>query len=39
MVYRYFEVMKSVWRGSLNVEPVSFGIASILEDFASLIQG
>ena len=30
--------MKSIWGGSPNVEPVSFGIDSILEDFASLIK-
>ena len=34
MVYQHFEVMKSVWGGSPNVEPVSSGIDSILEDFA-----
>ena len=26
MVYRHFEVMKSIWGGSPNVEPVPFGI-------------
>ena len=38
MVYRHFEFMISVWGGIPNVEPVSFGIDSILEDFVSLIK-
>ena len=31
-LYRHFEVMKSIWRGSPNVEPVPFSIDCILED-------
>ena len=38
MLYRYFEVMGSIWGGSPNVEPVPLGIDSILEDFALLIK-
>ena len=38
IVYQHFEVMKLIWGASPNVEPVSFGIDSILEDFASLIK-
>ena len=38
MLYRHFEVIKLIWGGSPNVEPVSLGIGSILEDFASQIQ-
>ena len=30
--------MKSIWRYSRNMEPVPFGIDSILDDFASLIK-
>ena len=30
--------MKSIWRGSPDVEPVSSGIGNILEDFASLVK-
>ena len=32
------QVMKSIWRGSPNVEPVDLGCDSILEDFDSLIK-
>ena len=38
MLCQHFEVMKSIWGGSPNVEPVPFGIDSILEGFASLIK-
>ena len=38
MIYRHFEVMKSLWDDSPNVEPVLFAIDSILENFASLIK-
>ena len=38
MLYRHFQVMKSIWGGSLNVDPVDFGYDSILEDFDSLIK-
>ena len=39
MVYRHFEVMKLIWGGSPNVEPVSFGIGNILKDLiASLTK-
>ena len=32
MLYRHFEVKKSIWGRSPNVEPVSFSIDCILED-------
>ena len=32
MVYRHFEVMKSIWGGSSNVEPAPLRINSKLED-------
>ena len=32
IVYQYFEIMKSIWRSSPNVEPVLFCTDSILED-------
>ena len=32
MVYRHFEVMKSIWGGSSNVEPAPLRIDSKLED-------
>ena len=38
IVYRHSEVMKLIWGASPNVEPVYFGIDSILEDFASLTK-
>ena len=38
MVHRHFEVMKSISVGSPNVQPLTFGIDTILEDFASLIK-
>ena len=38
MVYRHFEVRKSIWGGSPNVKLVSFGNGRILEGFASLIK-
>ena len=38
MLYRHIQVMKSVWGGSSNVEPVAFGINSTLEDIALLIK-
>ena len=39
MLYRHFQVMKSVWGGSPNVAPVAFDIDSILDDiFVSLLK-
>ena len=38
MLYQHFQVMKSVWGESRNVEPVAFGIDSIVGNFASLIK-
>ena len=38
MLYRHFQVMKSIWGGSPNVDPVDLGYDSILEDFDSLIK-
>ena len=38
MAFQHFEVTESIWGGSPNVEPVCFGIDSILEDFALLIK-
>ena len=32
MLCQHFEVMKSIWGGRPNVEPVPFGIYSILDD-------
>ena len=32
MLCQHFEVMKSIWGGRPNVEPVPFGIDSILDD-------
>ena len=36
ILYQHFQVIKPVWGGSPNMEPVAFGIDSILEDLASL---
>ena len=36
--FQHFEVTESIWGGSPNLEPVCFGIDSILEDFALLIK-
>ena len=38
MLYRHFQVMKSIWGGGPNVEPIDLGYDSILEDFDSLIK-
>ena len=38
MLYQHFQVMKSIWRGSPNVEPVDLGYDSILEYFDSLTK-
>ena len=38
MLYRHFQVMKSISGGIPNMEPVPFGIDNILDDFASLIK-
>ena len=38
MLYRHFQVMKSTWGGSPNVDPADLGYDSILEDFDSLIK-
>ena len=38
MLYRHFEIMKSISGGIPHVETVSFGIDSKLDDFASLIK-
>ena len=38
LLYQHFEVLKSIWGSSPNVEPVPFGIDSILEDFVSLTK-
>ena len=32
MLYQHIQVMKSIWGGSPNVEPVAFGIDSILDE-------
>ena len=38
MLYRHFQVMKSIWGGSPNVEPVALGIDRMLENFTSLMK-
>ena len=38
MLYQHFQVMKTIRGGNPNVEPVSFGIDRVLEDFTSLIK-
>ena len=38
MLYPHFQVMKSAWGGSPNVDPVDLGYDNILEDFDSLIK-
>ena len=38
MLYPHFQVMKSTWGGSPNVDPVDLGYDNILEDFDSLIK-
>ena len=32
IAYQHFEVMKSIWGGPPNMEPVPFGIDSMLDD-------
>ena len=38
MLYRHFQVVKSIRGGSPNMEPIAFGIDSMLEDFALLTK-
>ena len=38
MLYRHLQLMKSIWGGSTNVDPVDLSYESILEDFDSRIK-
>ena len=38
ILYRHFQVMKSIWGGSPSVEPVALGIDRMLENFTSLMK-